>query len=476
MNSNGIRHETTGAQKRGARYETIDEPHASRLASKTPRSSGLTSHAPWPKVKLGEVLSIKHGYAFEGDGISSEDNGVVLVTPGNFQLGGGFKESNKKFFTKAYPESYVLKAGDFIVTMTDLSKDTDTLGYSAKVPSSDKVYLHNQRIGLVDVFNKTADREFVYWFMRTRAYQRTIAGCASGVSVKHTSPQKIYSAEIPLPPLHVQRRIADILSAYDDLIENNRRRIAILEETARLTYRKWFGGAKKSDWGMRRETIDDQGLGVRHETIDDPHVLSLASKAPRVTRLTSHAQSRAATLGEICREVRRGVSLDVVAPDTPYIGLEHMPRRSISLCEWEFAQKVSSTKLAFEAGDILFGKIRPYFHKVGITFVDGVASSDAIVIKPLRPELHAYVLMTVSSDAFVAAASQGMKEGSKMPRADWKQLLNYSVAMPDDDTLAEFNKVLNPILEQLKTLCFSIRNLAAARDMLLPRLMKGGAA
>lgn len=235
-------------------------------------------------------------------------------------------------------------------------------------------------------------------------------------------------SEICVPDLPVQRRIADILSAYDDLIENNRRRIAILEETARLAYRKWFGGME---------------------------------------------QGRAATLGKICREVRRGVSPDAIAPDTPYIGLEHMPRRSISLCEWESAQKVTSTKLAFEAGDILFGKIRPYFHKVGITFVDGVASSDAIVIKPLRPELHAYVLMTVSSDAFVAAASQGMKEGSKMPRADWKQLLNYSVAMPDDDTLAEFNKVLNPILEQLKALCFSIRNLAAARDMLLPRLMKG---
>ena len=150
-----------------------------------------------------------------------------------------------------------------------------------------------------------------------------------------------------------------------------------------------------------------------------------------------------------------------------------MPRRSIALCEWESAQKVTSTKLAFEADDILFGKIRPYFHKVGIAFVDGVASSDAIVIKPNRPELLAYVLMTVSSDAFVAAASQGMKEGSKMPRADWKQLLQYPVTIPDAKTLAAFNEVLNPILAQLKTLCFSTRTLAAARDMLLPRLMKG---
>ena len=269
---------------------------------------------------------------------------------------------------------------------------------------------------------------WLYYFLRSPIGQGLLRANYKGVSQQFVSLTQLRNLEIPLPPLPIQRRIADVLSAYDDLIENNRRRIALLEETARLAYRKWFNGAE---------------------------------------------QGRTATLGEICREVRRGVSPVDIAPNTPYIGLEHMPRRSISLCEWESAQKVTSTKLAFEAGDILFGKIRPYFHKVGITFIDGVASSDAIVIKPLRPELHAYVLMTVSSDAFVAAASQGMKEGSKMPRADWKQLLNYSVVMPDDETLTEFNKVLNPILEQLKALCFSIRNLAVARDMLLPRLMRG---
>ena len=305
---------------------------------------------------------------------------------------------------------------------------------------------------------------FIFYMMRylTKNIRMRDAGCAVPIINKGD----FESFQIPLPPLPVQRRIADVLSAYDDLIENNRRRIAILEETARLAYRKWFGGSGAKG-GMRYETIDSSEAG--RETRDVRRVSSLPSHAS-VSRLTSHAQLRTVTLGEICREVRRGVNPDAIAPDTPYIGLEHMPRRSISLCEWESAQKVSSTKLSFEAGDILFGKIRPYFHKVGIAFVDGVVSSDAIVIKPNSPELLAYVLMTVSSDAFVAAASQGMKEGSKMPRADWKQLLRYCVVLPDAETLSAFNKVLNPILAQLKTLCFSTRTLAAARDMLLPRL------
>ena len=481
-----MRHEAIDVRMMGAIHETIDEPEARRetrdirrvssLSSCTPVSR-LTSRAtaPWPKAtasarcpkKLEEIClfiaDCPHSTA------PDEGHGFPLVRTPNVGNGRLIFEKMHRVSRAVYEtrnKRAKPQAGDLIYAREAPA------GNVALITKGQEVCL-GQRTVLLRPNPAMADSAFLTYYLLAPEQRHRLLGTATGATVTHVNLPAIRNLEVILPPLPVQRRIADILSAYDDLIENNRRRIAILEETARLTYRKWFGGAKKSDWGMRRDTIDDQGLGVRHETIDDPHVLSLASKAPRVTRLTSHAQSRVATLGEICREVRRGVSPDAIAPDTPYIGLEHMPRRSISLCEWESAQKVTSTKLAFEAGDILFGKIRPYFHKVGITFVDGVASSDAIVIKPLRPELHAYVLMTVSSDVFVAAASQGMKEGSKMPRADWKQLLNYSVAMPDDDTLAEFNKVLNPILEQLKTLCFSIRNLATARDMLLPRLMKG---
>ncbi len=382
----------------------------------------LTSHIPWPKVKLGNVCAS----VSDGDHLPPPkcESGVPFVTISDIK-NNRFDLANTRFVPKAYfdaiDEKRRIRKGDVLYSVVG--------SYGIPVYADKDLDIAFQRHIAILKPGKEVVSRYLYYSLLNPAFYNAADNVAIGAAQKTITLSALRNLEIPLPPLPVQRRIADVLSAYDDLIENNRRRIAILEETARLAYRKWFGGAE---------------------------------------------QGRAATLGEICREVRRGVRPDAIAPDTPYIGLEHMPRRSISLCEWELAQKVTSTKLAFEAGDILFGKIRPYFHKVGITFVDGVASSDAIVIKPLRTELYAYVLMTVSSDAFVAAASQGMKEGSKMPRADWKQLLNYSVAMPDDDTLAEFNNVLNPILEQLKTLCFSIRNLAAARDMLLPRLMKGG--
>ena len=90
---------------------------------------------------LGDYIKIKHGYAFKGDYITSEDNGIVLVTPGNFEIGGGFKERKCKFFSGNYPNEYVLKPNDLIVSMTDLSKQGDTLGYSARVPKSETKFV-----------------------------------------------------------------------------------------------------------------------------------------------------------------------------------------------------------------------------------------------------------------------------------------------------------------------------------------------
>ena len=170
---------------------------------------------------LGDYISIKHGYAFKGDGITTEDNGVVLVTPGNFATGGGFKEEKCKFFTNQYSSEFVLSPGDLIVTMTDLSKEMDTLGYSALVPKSNRVYLHNQRIGLISINREGLDKHYLYWFMRSRDYQRTIAGGASGTTVHHTSPSRICEVQINFPDLLTQKKIARLMDSLEEKMQNN---------------------------------------------------------------------------------------------------------------------------------------------------------------------------------------------------------------------------------------------------------------
>lgn len=195
----------------------------------------------WEKIKLGDLITIKHGYAFEGEHITQVDNGKVLVTPGNFKIGGGFQQNKCKFYNGDIPEDYILKTGDLIVTMTDLSKTIDTLGYSAIIPKSkSRIYLHNQRIGLVNIKNNKCDKEYLYYVLQTREYQRNVAGTSTGATVHHTSPSKIYDIQINLPPIDIQKKIANILSTYEKLIENNCKQIQLLEEAAQKLYKEWF--------------------------------------------------------------------------------------------------------------------------------------------------------------------------------------------------------------------------------------------
>lgn len=287
------------------------------------------------------------------------------------------------------------------------------------------------------------DPEFLFYALfAQREHIRQLATEASH-GTKKLETDTLARVGIPLPTKPIQHRTVEIVIAYDDLIENNRRRMALLEESARLLYREWFVQLRFPGHARTRVT-DGVPKGWERKT-----------------------------LGDICDDIRDLVLPSQLEPDTPYIGLEHMPRRSISLTEWETAAKVTSSKFRYSAGDILFGKIRPYFHKTGITFTDGVASSDAIVIRPNSDDLRSFVLMTVSSDEFVADTSQSMKEGSKMPRADWKQMIQHPVLLPPQGLLNSFSGTVETITSQLRNLCFQNQKLRTARDLLLPRLMSG---
>jgi type I restriction enzyme S subunit len=219
----------------------------------------------WKEVKLGNLLDIKHGFAFPGSGITEEKTNHILVTPGNFNIGGGFKSMKLKYFKGNYPEEYVLKADDLVVTMTDLSQETDTLGYSAKIPHNNNVnYLHNQRIGLIKLISNELNKDFIYWLMRTKEYQSFIVSSASGTAIMHTSPSRIKEYSCLIPPLSEQENIAEILNSLDDKIDLLQRNNKTLEQLAETLFRQWFVeerevGCKKSTLGELVKVIDNRG-------------------------------------------------------------------------------------------------------------------------------------------------------------------------------------------------------------------------
>ena len=179
------------------------------------------------------------------------------------------------------------------------------------------------------------------------------------------------------------------------------------------------------------------------------------------------------TLGDVVDMIKENVKPSDFEEDDIHIGLEHIPRRSFTLANWESSAGIASGKWRFNEGDILFGKIRPYFHKVGFALRRGLVSLDALVWRVHDQTDWPAILCATSSDHFVAVASKTVREGSKMPRADWKVLQQYEIFKPAGGLLNIFNDAVRPIAEQCKALALQTRTLEEARDLLLPRLMNG---
>ncbi len=173
-----------------------------------------------PDTTLNDLIEIKHGYAFSSDFFREEPTDQILLTPGNFHVDKRLYFGTKtKFYDGLVPEGFVLKNGDLLVVMTDLTKDMAILG-NAVILRANREVLHNQRIGRVSVKNPDrVDTNFLCSLLNSDLVQKHVRATASRTTVRHTSPQKILEARVPLPPIDEQKKIAEILSTWDHAIE-----------------------------------------------------------------------------------------------------------------------------------------------------------------------------------------------------------------------------------------------------------------
>ena len=388
---------------------------------------------------MGEIIDIKHGYAFSGEHIIEEDNGIVLVTPGNFRIGGGFQERKCKFYDGEIPEDFVLKEGDFIVTMTDLSKTIDTLGYSAIVPKSDnRIYLHNQRIGLISFKNDMCDQGYVYWLMRTRDYQRSIANTSTGSTVHHTSPSKICDYECKVPDIGTQHRIATILSRYDTLIENYQKQIKLLEEAAQRLYKEWFVDLRFPGH-ENTKMVDGLPEGWERKKLVDFAKVTMG-QSPK---------------SEFYNNERNGLPF--------HQGVGSYGNRFVV----DETYSTSYTRIA-EPNSVLFsvrapvGRLNITKNKIvigrGLAALNHVDGCQSFLFYLLKERFFKDNI--IGNGAIFASISKD-------------ELLNLEFMIPTDELTYKFNNIAGTIDDAIMKADNQIRLLTEARDRLLPRLMGG---
>ena len=299
-----------------------------------------------------------------------------------------------------------------------------------------------QRTVLIRPNVQKVNPQYLVYYLLSPKPQYELLGTANGATVAHVNLPAIRNLKIELPEKSVQDKIGTILVTYDDLIENNQKQIKLLEEAAQRLYKEWF--------------VDLRFPGHENSKIVDG-VPEGWSKS---------------TVGNICKLRKVVITPDKIESNTPYIGLEHMPRNDICLSTWGKSEEINSNKFIYLKKDVLFGKIRPYFHKVGFALNDGITSTDTMVMVADQ-NLWGLLLVTVSSDAFVVFSYQNCKEGAKMPRADWKQMEKYAIMIADQATQKLFEQEILVITNKISALAFQCRSLREARDRMLPKLMGG---
>ena len=304
--------------------------------------------------------------------------------------------------------------------------------------------------------------EFIRYLLEGPDFQRQAEMVGAGSVIRHFGPMHLRQMTVKLPPPDEQRSIAHILGTLDDKIELNRRMNETLEAMARALFKSWF-----VDFDPVRAKAEGRDPGL-------PELLADLFPARLVDSELGEIPEgwEVGRLGDVAEHPRRGVQPESIKPDVPYIALEHMPKHCIALSDWGVAEGLESHKFEFKKGEILFGKLRAYFHKVGVAPVDGVCSMDIVVVAPQEPHWFAFVLSLVSSADFVEFTNAG-STGTKMPRTSWADMARYELVKPPTPIAKAFADWMRPSVERIMAGIHESRSLAALRDALMPKLISG---
>jgi type I restriction enzyme S subunit len=328
------------------------------------------------------------------------------------------------------------------------------LGSSAIIPADD-LYLHNQRIGLVEPTSDAVELRFLYYLFNTLPVRDQIQATATGAKVRHTAPKRIEDVVVRFPPLPTQRKIAQVLWAYDDLIENNNRRIQVLEEVAQRIYREWFVDMRYPGYEGVQLVDSELGLLPKHWSVRPmTHVADvvdcLHSKKPAET------ENGPGVLLQLFNIASGGI-ID--------------RSRLYKIAADDYARWISRIELS--PGDCVVtnvGRIAAVGQvPLGFKAAPG-RNMTAIRPRTLPPT---YLLQYLLSEHMTREVHKKQDSGAIMDALNVKGIMRLAVPVPDNALADRYEKIARPLRREIEILVAQQDNLRATRDLLLPRLVFG---
>lgn len=363
------------------------------------------------QVSLGDVLTLQRGFDITK---SEQTDGEIPIISSS-----GISSYHNKWKVKG-PGVVVGRKG--------------TLGTVHFIQSN--YWPHDTTLWIKDF--KGNDPRFLNYFLQTLKLENFDVG-ASNPTLNRNHVHKI---KIIFPKkVDTQKRIAAILSAYDELIKINLRRITLLEKMTKEIYREWF-------------------VRLRFPGHVNTRKVKGVPEGWKIGKLGSIA----------CSVKEKYVDLD--HQEWPLVDLEKMTQRSLAVTNTGHPSELTTSRILFARNDILFSTIRPYLYKVNMAPSQGVTNTSVMVLRSRIPEYRSFVTMTLFMDSTIAWADQ-YSTGTKMPVISWNVFQKMEFFDPGLYLAAKFNDFVSPTLNQISSLSILNKRLTQSRDALLPRLISG---
>lgn len=305
----------------------------------------------------------------------------------------------------------------------------------------------NQAVAIIRFNSKEIDLEYVYYYMTQRWYNIYINSLTAQAAQPNINLEQIGNLKLNLPPLPTQQKIASILSAYDNLIQNYKKQIEALQTAASELYKEWFvrfrfPGYQTTKFengipeGWKLERLSNY-CKITDGTHDTP--LQVEEGIPLVT-------GKAVKKGEIDFSI-------------PY---------NISIEDHEKIKKRSGLK----TGDILFSNIGTVGNSCLVEYDREFSVKNMIIFKPETIEKSMYLYYLITSDSCQQLFS-AQTNGSTQQFLGLDFMRNFKILVPENLIISEFGKQQEVIYAKIRNLRKQITNLTQQRDLLLPRLMSG---
>ena len=394
----------------------------------------------WETVRLGDVTDSCLGKMLDQNknkGTPQPYLANINVRWGSFDL----DNLSEMRFEDHEQERYGLKYGDLVVC--EGGEPGRCAIWKDEIPNMKiQKALHRVRV------HDELDYRYLYYWFLLAGKRGTLDQYFTGATIKHMPGDKLQTIEIEEPPIEIQIRIADILSAYDDLIENNQKQIKLLEEAAQRLYKEWFIDLRFPGW-EDTPIVDGVPEGWERKTADSFFNITIGKTPPRAEK-------------QWFIEGMSGI---------PWVSISDMGNAGVYVFNTtesltDEAVKKHGVKIIPEGTILVSFKLT--VGRVSIT-TKQMCTNEAIAHFPVDNQIRCYSYLYLKHfkyDSLGNTSSISKAVNSKIVKA-------MPFVMPDSKTLESFESLVSPFLKQIYGKQHQIQRLTEARDRLLPKLMNG---